>query len=41
MIKIKARNAGNSKAIAKLRNAEIDYFEPRMIGHDLIIGSLV
>jgi len=52
MIKIKARNAGKtqsnrfahgaslSRAIAKFRNAEIDRFGPKIIGHDLIIGSL-
>ncbi|MEE8365520.1 MAG: hypothetical protein V3R76_07030 [Gammaproteobacteria bacterium] len=39
MIKIKARNASNSKAIAKFRNAEIDYFVPKMVGDDLISGS--
>ena len=39
MIKIKARNAGNSRAIAKFCNAEIDYFVPKMIVHDLIRGS--
>jgi len=41
MIKIKARNASNSRAIAKFRNAEIDYFAPKVVGHDLIRGSLV
>ncbi len=52
MIKIKARNASKtqsnrfahgasfSTAIAKFRNAEIDYLVPKMIGHDLIRGSL-
>ena len=40
MIKIKARSAGNSTAIAKFRNAEIDPFAPKMIDHDLIRGSL-
>ena len=40
IIKIKARNASNSRAIAKFCNAEIDYFVPQMIGHDLIRGSL-
>ena len=36
-----AHGASLSRAIAKFRNAEIDYFGPRLIGHDLIIGSLV
>jgi hypothetical protein len=40
MIKIKARNAGNSMAIAKFRNAEVNHFVPKMVGHDLIRGSL-
>jgi len=40
MIKIKARNASNSRAIAKFRNAEIDYFVPKMVGHDLISSSI-
>jgi len=40
MIKIKARNASISQAIAKFRTAEIDYFIPWMIGHDLNRGSL-
>jgi len=41
MIKFKARNASNSKAIAKFRNAEVNYFVPKMVDHDLIRGSLV
>ncbi len=41
MIKVKARNASNSMAIAKFRNAEVNYFVPKMIDHDLIRGSLV
>ena len=40
MIKIKAWNASNSRAIAKFHNAEIDYFEHKMFVHDLIRGSL-
>ncbi len=30
----------NSKALAKFRNAEINYFVPKMVVHDLIRGSL-
>ena len=41
MIKIKAWNASNSRAIAKFHNAEIDYFGHKMFVHDLIRGSLV
>ncbi len=41
MIKVKARNASNSRAIAKFRNAEINYFVPKMVVHDLVIGSQV
>ena len=41
MIKIKAGNARNSRAIAKLPNAEIDYFGLKLIVHVLIRGSLV
>ena len=40
MIKVKAWNASNSRAIAKFRNAEINYFESKMVDHDLIRGSL-
>ena len=40
MIKIKARNAGNSTTIAKFRNAEINYFAPKMVVHDFIRGFL-
>ena len=39
MIKVKARNACNSRAIAKFRNIEINYFVPKMVVHDLIRGS--
>ncbi len=31
----------NSRAIAKFRNIEINYFVPKMVDHDLIRGSLV
>ena len=41
MIKIKAGNARNSRAIAKLPNAEVDYFRLKLIVHVLIRGSLV
>ncbi len=41
MIKVKARNASNSRAIAKFRNTEINYFVPKMVDHDLNRGSLV
>ncbi len=40
MIKIEARTASNSRAIAKFRNTEINYFAPKMVDHDLIRGSL-
>ena len=40
MIKIKAWNARNSRAIAKFHNTEIDYFGLKLIGHDLFRGSL-
>ncbi len=40
MIKVKARNASNSRAIAKFRNIEINYFVPKIVVHDLIRGSL-
>jgi len=41
MIKVKTRNAHNSRAIAKFRNAEIDYFRPKLIVHELLRGSLL
>ena len=41
MIKVKAGNARNSRAIAKFSNAEIDYFGLKLIVHVLIRGSLV
>ncbi len=41
IIKVKARNASNSRAIAKFRNAEINYFAPKIVDHDLVIGSQV
>jgi hypothetical protein len=41
MIKIKAGSARNSPAIAKLPNAEVDYFKLKLIVHVLIRGSLV
>jgi len=40
MIKIKAWNAHNSRAIAKFHNAEIDYFGLKLIGQDLFRGFL-
>ena len=40
MIKVKAGNARNSRAIAKFSNAEIDYFGLKLIVHVLIRGSL-
>ena len=40
MIKVKAGNARNSRAIAKFSNAEIDYFALKLIVHVLIRGSL-
>ena len=36
----KAWNASNSRAIAKLHNAEIDYFGHNAFIHELIRGSL-
>ena len=39
MIKVKAGNARNSRAIAKFSNAEIDYFGLKLIVHVLIRGS--
>ena len=41
MIKVKAGNARNSRAIAKFSNVEIDYFGLKLIVHVLIRGSLV
>ena len=41
MIKLKAWNASNSRAIAKFHNAEIDYFGHNAFIHELIRGSLV
>ena len=41
MIKIKAGNARNSRAIAKLPNTEVDYFRLKLIVHVLIRASLV
>ena len=40
MIKIKAGNERNSRAIAKFANAEIGYFGLKLIVHVLIRGSL-
>ncbi len=40
MIKFKAWNAGNSKAIAKFHNAEIGYFGHNAFIHELIRGSI-
>ena len=40
MIKVKAGNARNSRAIAKFSNVEIDYFGLKLIVHVLIRGSL-
>ncbi len=45
MIKIKARpaearNARNSRAIAKFRNTDIDYFSLKLAVHDFCRGSL-
>ncbi len=31
---------GNSRAIAKFHNVEIDYFGLKLIGHDLFRGSV-
>jgi hypothetical protein len=41
MIKFKARNARNSRAIAKFCNTGIDCFEIKLIVHVLFRGSLV
>jgi len=40
MIKLKAWNASNSKAIAKFHNAEIDNYGHNAFIHELIRGSL-
>ena len=39
-VQIKATIAGNSKAIAKIGNAELAYFNKQMLIHELIRGSL-
>jgi hypothetical protein len=39
-VQIKAPIAGNSKAIAKIGNAELAYFNKQMLIHKLIRGSL-
>ena len=41
MVKFKAWNASNSRAIAKFHNAEIGHFGHNMFIHELIRGSLV
>jgi hypothetical protein len=41
MRQIKAPIAGNSKAIAKIGNAELAYFNKQMLIHELIRGSLI
>ena len=40
MCQIKAPIAGNSKAIAKIGNAELVHFNKQMLIHELIRGSL-
>jgi hypothetical protein len=40
MCQIKAPIAGNSKAIAKIGNAELVHFNKQMLNHELIRGSL-
>jgi hypothetical protein len=40
MGQIKAPIAGNSKAIAKIGNAELAHFNKQMLIHELIRGSL-
>ena len=40
MRQFKAPIAGNSKAIAKIGNAELAYFNKLMLIHELIRGSL-
>ncbi len=41
MHQFKAPIAGNSKAIAKIGNAELAHFNKQMLIHELIRGSLV
>ena len=41
MVKFKAWNASNSRAIAKFHNAEIGHFGHNTFIHELIRGSLV
>jgi len=41
MIKFKAWNASNSRAIAKFHNAEIGHFGHNPFIHELIRGSLI
>ena len=41
MCQIKAPIAGNSKAIAKVDNAELVHFNKQMLIHELIRGSLI
>jgi hypothetical protein len=41
MRQIKAPIAGNSKAIAKIDNAELAYFNKQMLIHEFIRGSLI
>ncbi len=41
MIKFKAWNASNSKAIAKFHNTEIGHFGHNAFIHELIRGSLI
>jgi hypothetical protein len=40
MCQFKAPIAGNSKAIAKIGNAELAHFTKQMLIHELIRGSL-
>jgi len=40
-VQIKAPIVGNSKAIAKIGNAELAHFNKQMLIHELIRGSLV
>jgi hypothetical protein len=40
MCQIKAQIAGNSKAIAKIGNAELAHFNKQMLIHELIRDSL-
>jgi hypothetical protein len=39
-VQFKAPIAGNSKAIAKIGNAELAHFNKQMLIHELIRGSL-